>query len=393
MKLILKNTIPYIIIICLCSLGLYYTSNPNNIPNSLLGSFHYITYSIFIVLICFSFWFNKVKAFLVGILLFIALLCINYLSTPSPALLIEIFAIILPLNIAIVALIKDGAVFSIQGRIMSIILLLEAAIFVWLFRNRGEQAFRFILDYELPISNFNYENMPQLSIVLFLLLLSTLIIINIVNYSVENTFLLGISICLFLAFHFQDRVLNLEIFFSLSGLLLILSIINRTYSMAYIDELTRIPSRRMLREDLMKLGGKYSIAMLDIDFFKKFNDKYGHDVGDEVLKLVASCLQKVTGNGKAYRYGGEEFTIIFPRKDIKEVIPHLDELRKKISKQEYAYKKQYKNGKSTTQKLKVTISIGVAQRNETNKATDEVIKAADKALYRAKKKGRNCVSK
>ncbi|MFS1517126.1 GGDEF domain-containing protein [Bacillus sp. SCS-151] len=333
------------------------------------------------------------KAFLVGILLFIALLCINYLSTPSPALLIEIFAIILPLNIAIVALIKDGAVFSIQGRIMSIILLLEAAIFVWLFRNRGEQAFRFILDYELPISNFNYENMPQLSIVLFLLLLSTLIIINIVNYSVENTFLLGISICLFLAFHFQDRVLNLEIFFSLSGLLLILSIINRTYSMAYIDELTRIPSRRMLREDLMKLGGKYSIAMLDIDFFKKFNDKYGHDVGDEVLKLVASCLQKVTGNGKAYRYGGEEFTIIFPRKDIKEVIPHLDELRKKISKQEYAYKKQYKNGKSTTQKLKVTISIGVAQRNETNKATDEVIKAADKALYRAKKKGRNCVSK
>nr|WP_283244077.1 GGDEF domain-containing protein [Bacillus suaedaesalsae] len=163
--------------------------------------------------------------------------------------------------------------------------------------------------------------------------------------------------------------------------------------MAYIDELTKIPSRRMLKVDLMKLGSKYSIAMLDIDFFKKFNDKYGHDVGDDVLILVAKGLMNVTGGGKAYRYGGEEFTIVFPKKNSEDVLSHLEDLREKISKKEYLYKKKNRSGDTSIQKLKVTISIGVAEKQGKTKSPSEVLKAADKALYRAKKKGRNCVSK
>ena len=114
--------------------------------------------------------------------------------------------------------------------------------------------------------------------------------------------------------------------------------------MAYLDELTGVPSRRALREDLMKLGNKYVIAMIDIDFFKKFNDKYGHDVGDDVLKLVASNLVKVTGGGKAFRYGGEEFTILFPSKSINDVMPHLESLREQVSKSGYT-KKSSKSSK------------------------------------------------
>ncbi|WP_281396556.1 GGDEF domain-containing protein [Clostridium aciditolerans] len=167
--------------------------------------------------------------------------------------------------------------------------------------------------------------------------------------------------------------------------------------MAYLDELTGIPSRRALREDLMKLGNKYVIAMVDIDFFKKFNDKYGHDIGDDVLKLVASNLVQVTGGGKAFRYGGEEFTILFPGKSINDVIPHLENLRDQVSKSGYtrksskAQRSKSKGGNSS--QLFVTISMGVCEKNSKYKYHNDVMKGADKALYRAKKKGRNCVSK
>lgn len=167
--------------------------------------------------------------------------------------------------------------------------------------------------------------------------------------------------------------------------------------MAYLDELTGIPSRRALREDLAKLGNKYVIAMTDIDFFKKFNDTYGHDVGDDVLKLVASNLMTVAGGGKAFRYGGEEFTMVFPGKSINDVIPHLESLREQISKCGYTRKSSKGKGSkaksSSSGQLFVTISIGVCEKSSKFKDPEEVMKGADKALYRAKKKGRNCVSK
>ena len=70
--------------------------------------------------------------------------------------------------------------------------------------------------------------------------------------------------------------------------------------------------------------------MTDVDHFKKFNDTYGHDVGDQVLRMVAARLKKVTGGGKAYRYGGEEFTIVFAGKTMEECQPHLEAVREAI---------------------------------------------------------------
>ncbi|SDY61724.1 GGDEF domain-containing protein [Tindallia californiensis] len=191
---------------------------------------------------------------------------------------------------------------------------------------------------------------------------------------------------------------TVPIFYATIGLLLILSVISSSYHMAYIDELTQIPSRRALEEKLLQLGNHYTIAMLDIDFFKKFNDRYGHDVGDDVLAMVASVLKNVESGGKAYRYGGEEFTIVFPGKGLTEILPVLDELRKTIAQQTYLYKpkpmkKPQKRGSSRGKNLRVTISIGVAEKNHRFKTPEEVRTASDKALYRAKKKGRNCVSK
>ena len=115
--------------------------------------------------------------------------------------------------------------------------------------------------------------------------------------------------------------------FAAAGLVQAVSLLRSSHAMAYRDELTNLLGRRALNERLKGLGPRYSIAMLDIDHFKKFNDTYGHDTGDEVLKLVASRLARVGAGGTAYRYGGEEFSVVFPRKGIEQCTDALDGLR------------------------------------------------------------------
>ncbi len=340
------------------------------------------------MLLGFGYWFNRLKVFYLGIhILFLFLLLKGIL--PSPPSFIEI---VLPyvtvVNIALLFVFKDGAVLSNQGKATAIILLTEA-LFIYIF---FEHIIGFLSDLNLPIA-FMFIELPELAVLLFLLMFLVFFLNIVRSFSTYNVLLFGSVLSIFLSLPLLKGVTGAELFLLTGAILLLFAVVYRTYAMAYIDELTNIPSRRMLKVDLMKLGNKYSIAMLDIDHFKKFNDKYGHDVGDDVLTLVAKGLERVTGGGKAYRYGGEEFTIVFPKKDVEDVITHLEDLREEISKKEYTYRKKNRSGDSSTQKLKVTISIGVAEKQSKTKSPAEVVKEADKALYRAKKKGRNCVSK
>ncbi len=189
---------------------------------------------------------------------------------------------------------------------------------------------------------------------------------------------------------------------NLIQVLIVWGLIKHSHDMAYRDELTGLPGRRALNEWLKAPGRKFVIAMLDIDHFKKFNDRHGHDVGDDVLKIVASRLARVTGGGKAYRYGGEEFTIIFSGKEVHQCTPHLEAVREDIAHYKISLRETQKRPKSANKgrknrgagskakKLSVTISIGVASKTS-ERNTEQVIQAADKALYKAKKAGRNCL--
>lgn len=196
------------------------------------------------------------------------------------------------------------------------------------------------------------------------------------------------------------------------------AVIETSYVLAYHDELTTLPSRRAFNDALLRLQEPYSIAVVDIDHFKRFNDTYGHDTGDQVLRLVASNLARVTGGGRAYRCGGEEFTILFPGKILSEVVAHLEELRATIESSQFRtrgndrrhsprgpdrrnQKGRRRAGKTqkapeldpeqSPKSLSVTVSIGVATSPKANSNPDSVIQAADKALYRAKSNGRNRV--
>ena len=192
--------------------------------------------------------------------------------------------------------------------------------------------------------------------------------------------------------------------YSLFGVLLIYGVLTDSYQMAFTDELTGIPARRALLQSSISLSKKYTVAMMDVDHFKKFNDTYGHDVGDQVLRMVAAKINQIKGGGKAFRYGGEEFTVLFPNKSVNYAIPYLEQVRETIANYAMTIRDQdrpedSKEGKSQRSKaptgqktVTVTISIGVAEREGELKDFDQVMKQADEALYRAKKAGRNCLA-
>lgn len=189
------------------------------------------------------------------------------------------------------------------------------------------------------------------------------------------------------------------VYFSIAGAAILISVMLNSYNLAYLDELTNLPSRRALKQQLMHLRKRYSIVMLDLDHFKQLNDRYGHDVGDQVLRMVAAQLQRVGGGGEAFRYGGEEFTIVFRNKDAREALIHVDALREAIaanpfyvrSRKRPRTKPEKPVHRGSVQKVKVTVSAGVAERSDKHHSISDVFKSADKALYTAKRAGRNRV--
>jgi diguanylate cyclase (GGDEF)-like protein len=205
------------------------------------------------------------------------------------------------------------------------------------------------------------------------------------------------------ALHFSAAKGAPAVFVAAAGLVLVVGVLQETYRLAFRDELTRLPSRRALNERLQSVSRRYAIAMVDVDHFKRFNDTYGHDVGDQVLRMVAARLARVGGGGRPFRYGGEEFTVLFAGKSADDALPHLEALRADIEDYRMAIRaadrprrkragKRRRSGTPSAQTVSVTVSIGVAEREPRHDYPEAVIKAADKALYRAKRAGRNRVA-
>ena len=310
-----------------------------------------------------------------------------------------LLVLLVPINYLFNFLSRERGILNQYGIRRFIILAIQLYGVAWLL----EHPYPEVKEY-FNFSPFNHAllNATDISQPLVAALLITALIILFKLLQTANILVSGILsslLAITTALHFYQQPQIATLFILLAGLLILLSIIINAYSLAYLDELTNLPSRRALSQNMSTLGKHYCVAMVDVDHFKKFNDKYGHDIGDQVLKKLASQLRQVRG-GKSFRYGGEEFTVLFPNKNLHEATLFCNELCRKVENSPFMLrnKKRPKTKKSKQRKqpvatpLTITISIGVAERSQELSTAEEVIKQADKLLYKAKKNGRNQVS-
>ncbi len=159
-------------------------------------------------------------------------------------------------------------------------------------------------------------------------------------------------------------------------------------TLSQTDSLTGLYNRGYWEEQLKMEFNRFhrtrvwsSLVMFDIDHFKKVNDTYGHNVGDEVLRMVAECLQKTARTTDIVgRYGGEEFAAILINTDVSQSRYFGERLRKRIEEQVVHH---------SGQEISVTISLGIAQPNVDMLTHENWIQLSDQALYKSKENGRN----
>lgn len=309
-------------------------------------------------------------------------------------------AVLLPLNLAAVMLMSERGIFTRTGLARIIALLAQVGAIAAIAR-RAPSKGAAVIDYApLPAEWFTWTPLAQLPLIAFIVAAGLITAGLLLKATATGRAFPWALVAAFLALHSVDTPVAATIYGSTAGLILVVAVIEASYLMAYQDGLTGLPARRALNEALHRMNGKFTIAMVDVDHFKKLNDRYGHDVGDQVLRMLASRLAKVSNGGRAFRYGGEEFAILFPGDGIEECLPELEELRRSVEDAKFTLRRRLQrrrkpanggsNGKKRPQ-IAVTVSIGAAESNGRQEAPELVVEAADRALYRAKDGGRNRV--
>ncbi|MFL6388101.1 MAG: diguanylate cyclase [Terriglobales bacterium] len=319
------------------------------------------------------------------------------LSVDSAKIVANAIALLLPLNLLVLAFLRERGIVSPAGRRRLAMVALQVMSVAILCMPAVAQIAAQLRRAFIPLIFSQWSGLSQPALLAFILATAVMTVLLLRRYKAVESSLLWSVVAAFIALRAAGASHLDGVYFAAGGLALIVALIETSYAMAYLDELTQLPSRRSLNEALLKLGDTYSIAMLDVDHFKKFNDSYGHESGDQALRLVASRLSHITGGGKAYRYGGEEFAIVFPNKASEEVFVYLDRMRRVIEQSVFTVRgaDRRRKGKSgigrgSKKQTNVTVSIGLAATNGDKLAPAEVLRMADQALYKAKSKGRNC---
>ncbi|GMR16447.1 MAG: GGDEF domain-containing protein [Gammaproteobacteria bacterium] len=403
-KLISVTILPTIILSC----SYYFIPQLSKpLPNVIHVILPYLPFIVFITGMGLSWIFHHSREFNLFLLFTIIYIALdNYIWSDDLKVDYQLSYLLLtsliPINYLLNFLLKERGILNQYGIRRFVILAIQLYCIAWLLEHPYPPLKEFLTFTFFKHSIFKLTAISQ-PLLVAIVITGVIILFRLLQTS--STLVSGILsslIAITTAIHFYQQPQLAILFILLAGLLLIISITINAYSLAYLDELTNLPSRRALTQSISTLGKKYCVAMVDVDHFKKFNDKYGHDIGDQVLKKLASQLRQVRG-GKAFRYGGEEFTVLFPNKNLHEARLFCNELCKNVANSPFMLrnkkrpktknKDQVVNIKQHEAKpLTITISIGLAERSQDHATAEEVIKQADKALYKAKNNGRNQVA-
>jgi diguanylate cyclase (GGDEF)-like protein len=186
-----------------------------------------------------------------------------------------------------------------------------------------------------------------------------------------------------------------SIYFSTAGLIFVISVIESIYVEGFQDELTDLPTGKSMLGILSQLDRGYTVALIEVDHFKRLRENHGRGVSKEVLRSVGLKLTTVAGGGKPFRYGSEQFAVVFPGMFLSDALPLMEELRQTIKKpgpiltDKKSPRKKPKRVEVLANKVQVKVSIGVAERKDLDMTPRQAIANAEKALITAKNEGQD----
>lgn len=331
-----------------------------------------------------AFYFNLGSLFYFGLVCLLGWLLVNQAILPDD-LAVNLGFMGGVLIVFSVGLRAEKGLLTFAALLMHLLVLMIAFIHYGLWLRQPLWLSTWIKPEILPLTWFDWSPLGQGAWLLWLLC-SVLMAVLFIWRQKRQAFNAVITLLvLMMLFQWRNDGLALNLICVTGALILLFSALQKSWHLAYVDELTALPGRRALEERLQRSLGIYALAMVDIDHFKKFNDSYGHAVGDDVLRMIAAKIGQVSGGGKAYRYGGEEFTVVFNNHSADEIEHHLQALIDTVADTPFVVNRRKGQKPKTVQ---VTISVGVTDSIHKANAS-ETIKVADAALYQAKKKGRN----
>ena len=305
-------------------------------------------------------------------------------------------------GLAALAFVRERGLLTPAGfrRLLVLAAQTTAVLVVWLLSAASPATTAQALDLAvLPPSSLGWLPLGQPAALVSIVAIATLVGRTLWRGDAESRGLLWAAVGVVIAASAGPAAGRATLHLANAGLVLAVATVESAYAMAYHDELTGLPARRALTDALLRVSDPYTVAVVDVDHFKQFNDTHGHDVGDQVLRMVASRLARAGGGGRAFRHGGEEFVLLFAGKTAGESEPHLEALRASVAAAKFKLRgpgrprRKPATPRATAAKarqLAVTVSIGAAQSLGLA-MPDDVVRAADKALYRAKENGRNRV--
>jgi len=313
-------------------------------------------------------------------------------------------AFLLPVNLLVVSLNTERGLSLLREVFQLGLLLLQTALVAWLYLSNPAEVAGTLESRIFDPRYSAWTPVPQPGLLSFGVALTFLTFRAIVfrnplekRNAIEIGFVWAL-VAAFIALHGGLRGWAPTNYFATAALILMIAVFEASHKSTYYDAVTGLRGRLYLDSTLNTLSGSYAIAMVDIDQFKNVNLSYGYPVGNQVLRMVAAKVSEVSGGGEAFRYEEEAFAVIFKGKSATETLPHLETLRKAVENSHFALRGRSRpvvkpettpEGTSPKKEVSVTVSIGVAERDEKNAKPDLVLKAAQKALFRAKQAGRN----
>lgn len=320
---------------------------------------------------------------------------------PINQLIFSAVALLLPLNLMALSVMKEEALSSWRGALRLPLVLIQPVLVLWLAQPGQAWIAQSVQQPLVWMVNASWTALPQLALVAFFGAAFLIGIRFALNRNPLDSGIFWAVMTSFVAVQGFHHGWVPTHFFSAAGLILFVTLLQAAHQEIYRDELTGVPGKLAYDQAVAGLGKKYVLAVVGIDQLKQYANQLGRPVSDQVLCLVAQKILAATGVGRVFRLAGEEFVVLFRRNAVTETLVGLGAIRKAVEvtalylrgRDRVRERVASVNVKATDELLPVTVSIGVAEAGIDQSTIELVTKAAYRALYEAKGEGGNRVKR